>query len=156
GPAKPDQPDAAPGMDWLPLMSETAAPRPNYRLFSPGKAALAGFLGGPFAGGIVAAISLWRLGQRQRGLLALILGTGLLALWVGACVVWNEAADRVPNILVWGVGMAFSYLVAHVAYSKAYAAFIEQRGTPSSGLAAAGLGLALGVVQAAVIIAAGR
>src|SRR5262245_1067468 len=75
---------AVAAIDWSVLKLHTPeVSRPKYRLFSPGQSALAAFLGGPVAGGIVAAISLWRLGRRVKSVLAVFLGCALFPIWVG-------------------------------------------------------------------------
>ncbi|MBS0264115.1 MAG: hypothetical protein JSS02_19420, partial [Planctomycetes bacterium] len=139
----------APEADWSSVFlpdPEPTIPRPSYELFSPGHAALAGFLGGFIAGGLVVAVNLWQLKRRGSAVLAFLFGCLVAGAQFAAPWVFTVASDIPHQLFFWILNTLLAYGYAWLLIGKDYATFRQQRGSTATGVAAAGLGCATSLV----------
>ncbi len=117
---------------------------PTVELFTPKQVGIAAFLASAAAGTALIAVNEWRLGRRQRGVLALLAGAGFLALIVAI----TEVAPQVPGVPISAGGAVAAYFAAKSMFGKEVEDHVL-RGIPrASGGAAVGwalMGLAGGL-----------
>jgi hypothetical protein len=118
---------------------------PAYKLYTPGHAALAAFLGTPLAGLYLVSVNRRRLGLAGEATNALLAGFGATVLLVVAAVLLPDALGRVLPIAA---------TVAVGQYAKRDAPLLDAHlgrgGLKESGWKAAGIGL--GAMAAALVL----
>jgi hypothetical protein len=137
-----------------PLPDEFEAPRPAFKLYSPGHAGLAAFLGGPVGAFLIIAINYWRLGKRQAAWATIVFCVLTAAALIALVFVLPDSkpatAISLPLFLImWGLAKGLQ--------GRDYDAHLKRNGESASGWAAAGLGvlgamLFLGVLVVVVVV----
>jgi hypothetical protein len=123
---------------------------PEFKLYSPGQAALAAFLGTPAAGLYLVSVNRRRLGKDASATNTLIVGLFTTAALLVAAFLLPDALGRVLPIAA---------LVAVAQYAKqdapAFNAHLSRGGKKESSWKAAGIGVASMVVVLAVAVGVG-
>lgn len=116
---------------------------PEYKLFSPGQATWATFLGSPIAGSVVLALNYARLGNRRAAWMAIIVGlvVSVIVLWIAAIL-----PDSSPNSVLSGGYTLCLYMLAKSLQGNLVRRHLAIGGQQASSWMATGIGIACLVV----------
>lgn len=128
------------------IMNETV------KLYSQRAIALATYLGGPIAAGIMIRRNSINLGKERQGLNALFIGIiSTILIFIGIFQIPDDIIDKIPNALIPLVYTLVIYLIVEKIHGKELKKHKEENGRYFSIWKAAGIGLVCLVIIAGVI-----
>jgi len=119
----------------------------KFKLYSQKAIALATFLGGPLAAGILIRKNSLNLGREREGLMALIIGiVSTILLIFGFSQIPEPILDKIPPALFSVIYIGIIYLIVEKIHGQILKEHKEERNGFYSNWRAAGIGLACSVV----------
>lgn len=120
------------------------------RLYSQKAIAIATFLGGPLAAGVLIRKNALNLGREKEGLAALIIGivSTVLLFW-GLFQIPEAIIDKIPNFLIPAVYMGIIYLIVEKMHGQILKKHQEENNEFYSNWNAAGIGFVCAIVLCA-------
>ena len=122
---------------------------PEFKLFSPGQATWATFLGSPMAGSVVLAVNYARLGNRRAAWTAIIVGLVVTIIVLGTATV---LPDSFPNSVLSGGYTLCLYMLAKSLQGNLVKRHLAIGGQQASSWVATGIGIACLVVIFVIVV----